>query len=734
MCCNSDIRGKNTATAPSYQVGSASKAAEIQMCLLDEVLILAAIWSQVEKGAPTQIEDKAPIKKTFMCALLPPIRRLNAGYFGISSGISNEGIMKKQHLHHIAAATLAGLFTPVALSAQQLTTSFVQAPVQNKLAPAKLSKDALEVNPLQLVKVIVQFKTANLSEQQSVITRAHGATSKQFHATKAVAAQVSGSVLQQLSLDPNVSYVSLDRPLGAKQEAPPPPPPGPVQSISKSAEYTTEPINAPAVWSQGYNGTGIGVAVIDSGIANEADLGGTPGTPLPKGQTQRVVFSESFPATLTGGTNDVYGHGTHVAGLIAGSGTKSKGKPYARTFVGVAPNANLINLRVLDENGQGFDSTVIEAIETAIELKDTYNIRVINLSLGRPIWESYQQDPLCQAVEAAWKAGIVVVVAAGNSGRNENLNPEGYGTIEAPGNDPYVITVGAMNTRDTISLGDDTIASYSSKGPSFIDNVAKPDIVAPGNLVTSLLLTGSTLSKANPTFFTPQSFYVTNGKPTASLDYMPLSGTSMATGVASGAVALLLQAQPQLTPDNVKSLMMFSAQRSYFPAVSTVVDPVTGAAYVSHYDVLTVGAGYLDIGATLNNAWNLASTLPAGTAMSPLVSYNPVSGKATLVTDQTALWGRTAVWGASNVYGQNAFSTGLSGDTALWGRTVLSGSDNPSGFTALWGTTALWGRSTPDAATALWGRSILDGMTALWGRSILDSTTALWGRQVSDSY
>ncbi len=637
--------------------------------------------------------------------------------------------MKKQHVLTLATAALAGAFAPMALYAQQPAPPPAQAQAAGKTVSIlqKISKDALAADPQQVTSVIVQFKNADATTQGTSIARVHGALTKQFRATKAVAAQLSGSALQQLANDPNVSYISLDRPLTARQAATPPTPAGPVQPISKTAEFTTEPINAPAVWQQGYYGTGIGVAVIDSGIANEADLGAVPGLPLPKGLINRVIFSESFPATLAGGANDVYGHGTHVAGLIAGNGVKSTGKQFDRTFLGVAPNANLINLRVLDANGQGSDSAVIDAIETAISLKNVYNIRVINLSLGRPVWESYQQDPLCQAVEAAWQAGIVVVVAAGNSGRNENLNAEGYGTIEAPGNDPYVITVGAMNPMDTATVIDDTIASYSSKGPSFIDSVAKPDIVAPGNLVTSLLLKGSTLSTQNPTFFTPQSFYIDKGKTASSPDYMPLSGTSMATGVTSGAVALLLQAQPQLTPDAVKALMMYSAQRSYFPASSTAVDPVTGASYFSHYDALTVGAGYLDIAATVYNAANTGVVLPSGTAMSPLVSYDPTSGNATLVTDQTALWGRTALWGASAIYGQNAFVSGVSGSTALWGRTALSGADDPSGFTAL------WGRSTVDGSTALWGRGTPDAATALWGRSTLDGSTALWGRQVSDS-
>src|SRR5207302_864320 len=130
------------------------------------------------------------------------------------------------------------------------------------------------------------------------------------------------------------------------------------------------------------------------------------------------------------------------------------------TFRGIAPNANIINLRVLDQNGSASDSTVIAGIQQAIVLKNLYNIRVINLSLGRGIYESYALDPLCQAVEQAWKAGIVVVAAAGNGGRDNSQANDGYGTILAPANDPYVITVGAMKTMGTAGRGDDLIASY----------------------------------------------------------------------------------------------------------------------------------------------------------------------------------------------------------------------------------------------------------------------------------
>ena len=171
---------------------------------------------------------------------------------------------------------------------------------------------------------------------------------------------------------------------------------------------------------------------------------------------------------------------------MAGNGANSTGTGYFKTFRGIAPNANLINLRVLDDKGAGTDSAVISAISAAIQLKSQYNIRVINISLGRPVYESYTRDPLCLAVEKAWKAGIVVVVAAGNQGRNDTKGTQGYATVTSPANDPLAITVGAMKTMDTTAWTDDLVASYSSKGPTLLDHVVKPDIVAPGNRTISI--------------------------------------------------------------------------------------------------------------------------------------------------------------------------------------------------------------------------------------------------------
>ncbi len=191
-----------------------------------------------------------------------------------------------------------------------------------------------------------------------------------------------------------------------------------------------------------------------------------------------------------------YGHGTHVGALIAGgAGTGADIADYS----GVAPAARLINLRVLDAQGAGRASDVIEAIDWAIENRSAYNIRIINLSLGTPVVQSYQDDPLCEAVERAVSAGIVVVAAAGNYG----VTKDGalvFGSVTSPGNDPAALTVGAVDMQGTAKRSDDTVAKYSSKGPTLFDLVIKPDLVAPGSRLvlgrSGRFLPGNAVSRA----------------------------------------------------------------------------------------------------------------------------------------------------------------------------------------------------------------------------------------------
>jgi serine protease AprX len=181
------------------------------------------------------------------------------------------------------------------------------------------------------------------------------------------------------------------------------------------------------------------------------------------------------------------------------------------------------------------------------------------------VYESYTQDPLCRAVEQAWNAGIVVVVAAGNEGRDNSVGNGGYGTITAPGNDPFAITVGAMNTRGGRDRTGVVPTSYSSRGPTAIDHVVKPDLVAPGNLVVSLYTSGLNLNHAAPGNAVAHSLYQTNGDNNTSSVYYVLSGTSMAAPMVSAAAALMIQKEPTLTPDEVKARLMRSAYKNLIP-------------------------------------------------------------------------------------------------------------------------------------------------------------------------
>ena len=450
----------------------------------------------------------------------------------------------------------------------------------------------------------------------------------------ALVLQTTAGTAINLATDPAVSHVAVNHTL--------------IGSGSFVYDYlpaAVQPVSAPyaGIAPAGSFGAGVGVAVIDSGIhTGSTDLIGNGRNGV---GASRVWYSQSFiPYETT--PDDLYGHGTHVAGIIAGDGSNSYGPLYFNDIHGVAPGAHLINLKVIDQNGVSNDAEVIQAIQTAIQLKDVFNIQVINLSLGRPAFESYTVDPLDQAVEQAWAAGITVVVAAGNGGRHEpGAITRGYGTIEVPGNDPLVITVGAMNTKGTATRSDDIITSYSSKGPTMGDAVVKPDLVAPGNLIFSIRIPGSTLDLAEPTNAAPLSAYVTSPAGQAQ-NYFVLSGTSMAAAATSGAVASLLStsANANLTPDQVKARLMLTATKN-FPQYSIITDSITGQKFDVAYDIFTVGAGYLNLDAAIAST----ATLPTGmNAASPIANVNgtlDANGRAivTIVNDLSAVWGSSAV-------------------------------------------------------------------------------------------
>jgi serine protease AprX len=407
------------------------------------------------------------------------------------------------------------------------------------------------------------------------------------------------------------------------------------------------------------NGAGVTVAVIDSGIdPNHAALKG------------RVLTTVDF----TGGDGvDRFGHGTHVAGIIAGqAGTNSDTKQIR----GVASGAYLVNLRVLGDDGSGVASSVIEAIQWAIAHRRQYNIRVINLSLGGPVLQPYGDDPMCEAVERAVAAGITVVVAAGNLGKTKD-GALVFGGITSPGNDPAALTVGATDTHDTPERSDDTVALYSSRGPTRFDLVIKPDVVAPGSHIVSAEAAGSYLAKNYPELHVAGS---------GSGAYVKLSGTSMSAAVASGAVALLLHEQPQLKPAHIRTILQltstFLSSAGLMGSGAGSLNAFAGAELVSNEPQPTVTIAGEDV-SVAGITWQSPSVKRKVDAVGTIV-FSPESKR---IAGKTILWGTsdTIVWGTN--------------DTILWGTsdTIVWGTND----TILWGTsdTIVWGT----ADTIVWG-------------------------------
>jgi serine protease AprX len=477
-------------------------------------------------------------------------------------------------------------------------------------------------------RVIVEFHD---TPDVRTITGHGGVAGKKLSLLRAQVAEIANTRLASLADDPRVARIFIDRPAFA------------------TLERTGATIGASTMRQElGLSGAGIGVALIDSGVsAWHSDLVmGHDGS-----YHQRVVHFKDFTSPLPPDTYatefpfDDYGHGTHVAGIIAGSGFDSDG---ART--GVAPGASIVGLKVLNSNGTGFISDVIAAIDYAVSVKDAYNVRVINLSVGAGVYESYDTDPLAQAARRAVDAGIVVVAASGNFGRNTHGQSQ-YGGITSPGNAPWVLTVGASNHQGTTARGDDSVAVFSSRGPSWINFSAKPDIVAPGVGIESLAEPWTTLYSRYSAYLLPGSSMWSWYHP-----YLSLSGTSMAAPVVSGTIALMLEANPTLTPNAVKAILQYTAQ----------VKPGE--------DFLTQGAGFLNARGAIRLAHYWANAIRGGLGE----MADPIAG-------QSVAWGRHLIWGNFRITGgvplpgTNAWAAGLT-----WGD--LTG---PNGERIVWGAESL---------------------------------------------
>ena len=496
-----------------------------------------------------------------------------------------------------------------------------------------------------------------------VIERLGGTTESVLDIIHAQIAELPRTAIASLSRHPHVVGISPDR------------------AVTGTMERTSATVGASMVReSLGLNGTGVGVAIIDSGVTSWHDDLAAPGG------GQRIARFVDFVRKRQQAYDD-YGHGTHVAGIIAGDGFDSGG---AR--MGIAPGVRLTVLKVLDEEGNGRISDVIAALDYILANRQALNLRVVNLSVATGVYESYHTDPLTLAAKRLVDAGIIVVAAAGNFGRTTE-GQFAYGGITSPGNAPWVLTVGATSHMGTSLRADDRLAAFSSRGPSVIDHAAKPDVVAPGVGIESL-------SDPDSTFYRTMSPFLLGGTMVRGyLPYLSLTGTSMSAPVVTGTIALMLQANPTLTPNAVKAILQYTAET------------------YEGYDPLTQGAGFL------NAAGAVELSRAFGGTSSSYESSN---------------WSRHILWGNQRIRGSR-----LSADARAWALGVVWGATNTaSGEPVEWrdaGTTRniVWGarcggkdcREQWTIATALdesvvWGTAI--DQSVVWGTWAIDDSV-VWG-------
>jgi serine protease AprX len=425
------------------------------------------------------------------------------------------------------------------------------------------------------VAVIVQAPGRE-AEARDAVLALHGSVTRALPIVHGFAATVPADRLGALARTPGVLAVTPDERVRMRSA-------DGIQYYGNDLSDLPVPVfrhevGADRLNADGIDGRGVTVALVDTGVAAVPDLAGRvvpvadPVTGL--GAAECVNFSGES------GCNDSYGHGTFIAGLIAGSGQASYG-----AYGGVAPAARILSVKIAGRDGSADVSKVLAAIQWVVSFKDTYGIRVLNLSLGTDSTADYRHDPLNFAVERAWTSGVAVVVSAGNRGPSA-------GTISKPADDPLVITVGAVDDRETWSVSDDTLPNFASRGPT-AQGIAKPDIAAPGGHVVSLRSPGSHVEEIAP------------GGPLAGSPYRRGSGTSQSAGVVSGLAALAFQAHPGWSPDQLKAAFISTAQASLTRDAAGV-----GAGVVNGY-------GALHVSPSAVARYNAPVSDGAGTALQP---------------------------------------------------------------------------------------------------------------------
>jgi serine protease AprX len=493
------------------------------------------------------------------------------------------------------ALAVLGATLPVALSssnAELALPSLDRAPAMAALQPSVTPALATlaERAPSRRVEVIVQLTQGTKRAQaSSAVSSLGGRVTRDLHIINAVVASMPAAGARDLAARPGVRAVSLN---GAAR---------PQYAGDTLATSFNASIQSREVW--GYaTGKGVGVAVVDTGIA-----GDLPDFRVSSGdRSSRVIGSAVVHPDATTAT-DRFGHGTHVAGIIAGdSQGRSSDDRLRGRYRGVAPDANLISIKASDDAGNSTVLDVIYGIQFAVDNKDRFGIRVVNLSLSSTVAESYVTDPLDAAAESAWLSGLVVVAAAGNDG----IAPDAVSY--APGNDPYVISVGGMDDRGTKSRDDDILAPWSSRGVTQ-DGVRKPDVLAPGLRLVSTLAIGSDFEKLCRKCIVGRA-------------YFRLSGTSMSTAVVSGVAALMLEKRPGLTPNQVKGAMASTLYN--VPGAGAAVDALAALD----------GSGTANQGLTPNNLIDPAT----GQIDWTRASFRRASFRDALGSPLGAIWSRAS--------------------------------------------------------------------------------------------
>jgi len=513
-------------------------------------------------------------------------------------------------------------------------------------------------HPTSQVRVLISTPSEAAAQR---VRRRVGAAPLVSESPRLLVATLDANGLRTIAAAPDVTRVSLD---------------AVVKTLG--ASYLTDDVllDTEALLPRQYTGAKVGVALIDSGYLPNANV--------KLAATYDFINSNGNKVSAS----DAFGHGTHVGGLIASNGTTS-----SDLYEGIAPGVRLYALKALDSTGSGYTSSVINAINFAVANKSALGIGVINLSLGHPIYESASDDPLVQAVENAVASGIVVVVSAGNFGGDPSTHVTGYGGITSPANAPSAISVGALETYQTVTRADDVVAWYSSRGPSWYDGFQKPDLVAPGSHLVSDVPTASAIAKSYP-----GGLMKTSG----TTNLMKLSGTSMAAGVVTGVVAAMLDASrtnhpgTPLTPNAVKAILQYTA----LP--------------LADEDVLTQGAGALNAAGAIALAEAIDPNAPTGEWW----LTNGVTGSTT-IGGTTLTWGQRVVWGDRIVWGNQIFT-----NDPAWALRVVWGNR------IVWGNRVVWGNSTVwDGSAAVWGNRVIWGNTLL---GQLDGDAVTWGSLSSD--